>query len=169
MATTTRWVPFKDKMLVLVGTDADLRHEIHATEQSMDASSDYKTRRKHPGAWELENSMRYKPIDLLKASSDPLARVVRDAPLDAVALQNDGDELATGLALAHLRFCEPIAAPPYYMPATMCKGPRGFADNRGHSVSACCQASTLVGLLVVHCLPPLLCALPVRWPPKHRT
>jgi len=66
MAMTARWERFKDKMLVLVGTDKVLRSEIEATEMMMDTTDNFKSRRKQQKAWELENSMRYKPVELLK-------------------------------------------------------------------------------------------------------
>ena len=61
-------------------------------------------------------------IRLLRKSSHPLARAVLAAGPEAVALQNDGDELTSLAALTHLRHCETRQPPPFSMPATQYKG-----------------------------------------------
>ena len=73
-----------------------------------------------------ERSMHYVPVYLFKMSSHQIARSLLDevvnATADALALQNDEDEMISGTVLHHLRHCEARTPPPYYAPASSYKG-----------------------------------------------
>lgn len=69
------------------------------------------------GGWELERDMRRSPVHLFSRSRDPRAMRLRTLRT-ALALQNDGDEILSAAAAAHIRACEPRTPPPWYAPCT---------------------------------------------------
>ena len=122
MARTDRWTQFRPKILHLMDTEAGLRAARRSTLRDIRAGKQ---------GWDLEHSMRERPVQLLKSSYDSLAMKVRGHffDRDAVALQNDGDEIASGAALMHLKRCEASREPPYLLPATGLKGGLRFVLN----------------------------------------
>ena len=115
MARTSRWDQFKSKILHLVGTEEMLKA---ARLNTLEATARGKL------GWEIEHQMRHDPLKLIKQSDHPLAKRLIEQALsaDALAMQNDGDEMSTARALMHMKMCEMRGPPPFYMPAIGFKG-----------------------------------------------
>ena len=116
MATTSRWTPFERKILYLPADEADMLPHVQLVHGNLDAKRPFKD-------WHIEKAMRALPVAMVKRSRHPLARFINSAAATgALALQNDGDEIPSAAALAHLKHCEAREQPPYMMPATQYKG-----------------------------------------------
>lgn len=110
----TRFAPFADKILHVVGTAAQLAGAKAKTSCAKGASW-----KQCASTWELEFSMRRLPVAAFRASMLPSVARLRDAAGSVLALQNDADEIVSARALRHLRHCEPRTAPPYFAPAAL--------------------------------------------------
>jgi hypothetical protein len=99
-----RFQRFQDKILYLSSDDQDLRSLVTRTIHGPTSGPGYLRDR-----FALERSMRSEPIRLfkeMKNESHPLKQQIMNNIHHAWILQNDGDEIPTGEALLHFKYCE---------------------------------------------------------------
>ena len=105
-----RWDKFMPKILHVIGTPSRISEAVQATPY-------LQLLRAKCARCLQDRAMHFFPVHMMKTSTHPLVAVLRNTP-DALALQNDEDEMVSGHVLHHLRHCEAKAMPPFYAPAS---------------------------------------------------
>ena len=109
--STGRWDAFLPKILHVIGGGSELAAAVRLTTSTCSHSGLARCK-SDPRAWSVEESMRRIPVGELNRSSTPLARRLRSSA-EALALQNDVDEIPSAATLHHLANCEARLNPPY--------------------------------------------------------